>query len=160
MLSVADIFEHLFRIAAGSRDPEGVVAACMVRGGTILSAKASSDDGQHHAEYLVLQDLADQGMRIALGDILYTTLEPCSDSAAINDGRDCTSCLLDAGIRKIVYAARDPEYSTTAARRLRAAQVRYVQVDDRSIVERAGELFNATLATDLSEMKLPRRGKL
>jgi len=155
-----EIFEYLFEIAKSSRDPEGVVAASLVRDGVVLAVKPSSDDSQFHAEFLVLKEIADTGRVIQPEDILYTTLEPCSDMPKINDGGDCVTCILEAGISRVIYAATDPEYSTKAAERLRSSGVEYRQIKDPEIIRRAGELFNSTINKDLSAMKLPRKSKI
>jgi len=52
-----EIFTFLFSLAETSKDPEGVVAACLLRDGQLLASSTSSDDGRYHAEYLVVQQL-------------------------------------------------------------------------------------------------------
>lgn len=155
-----EILEVLFALGKTSHDPEGVVAACLVRHGQVLAASASSDDGRYHAEYLVVRQAKEGGVTIDDACVLYTTLTPCSDASAINDGRDCTTCLLEAGIRHVVFAADDPEHATAATSRLRGAGVTYRQVDDEDLVRRAAELFNSTLTRPLGILHLPRSRKL
>lgn len=155
-----DIFTYLFRLAETSMDPEGLVAACLMRDGQLLASSASSDDGRCHAEYLVVRGLREQGITADERCVLYTTLAPCSDVSAVNDGRDCTTSLLDAGVRHVVFAADDPEYGKGAESRFRAAGGSCRQVDDEKLVWRAGQLFNATISRDLSGLYLPRKRKL
>jgi len=155
-----EILEFLFELGKTSRDPEGVVAACLVRQGQILAASASSDDGRYHAEYLVVRQARERGVTVDDTCVLYTTLAPCSDMPAVNDGRDCTTCLLEAGIRHVVFAADDLEYGTAAASRLRGAGATYRQVDDRELVRRAAELFDSTLTRPLGSLHLPRARRL
>lgn len=155
-----EIFDYLFALGKTSRDPEGVVAACLVRQGQILAASASSDDGRYHAEYLVVRQARERGVTIDDTCVLYTTLAPCSDMPAINDGGDCTTCLLEAGIRHVVYAAADPEYGTAATSRLPGVGATYRQVDDGELVRRAAELFDSTVTRPLGSLRLPRARKL
>ena len=154
------IFEHLLKLGKTSKDPEGVVVACLVREDRIIVSSPSSDDSQYHAEYLVIEKMKQQNNAILPEDILYTTLEPCSDLPGINDGRDCATAILQSGIKNIVYAARDPEYSTKAKDRLESAGIRYQQIQDQEIVTRSTYLFNSTIHKKLSEFKLPRKNKL
>jgi pyrimidine deaminase RibD-like protein len=123
MRSEQNIFTYLFRLAETSTDPEGVVAACLPRDGQLLASSASSDDRRYHAEYLVVRHLGERGITADAQCLLYTTLAPCSDVWAVNDGRDCTTSLLDAGIRHVVFAANDPEHSKSANSRFRAASI-------------------------------------
>jgi pyrimidine deaminase RibD-like protein len=78
----------------------------------------------------------------------------------VNDGVDCTTLLLEAGLRHVVFAASDPEHSATARVRFDQAGGTYRQVEDPSIVRRAVRLFNKTLRRDLSSLRLPRRTTL
>lgn len=155
-----EIFTFLFSLAETSKDPEGVVAACLLRKGQLLASSASSDDGRYHAEYLVVQQLREDGIVADDQCVLYTTLAPCSDVSAVNDGRDCTTSLLEAGVRHVVFAADDPEYAKTAEIRFRAIGGTYRQIADRELIRRAARLFNATISGDLSGLYLPRQGKL
>jgi pyrimidine deaminase RibD-like protein len=155
-----EIFTFLFGLAETSKVPEGVVAACLLRDGRLLASSASSDDGRYHAEYLVVQQLGEHGTTADERCVLYTTLAPCSDVSVVNDGRDCTTSLLEAGVRHVVFAADDPEYAKTAEARFRAAGGTYRQIADRKLIRRAAQLFNATISGDLSGLHLPRSSKL
>lgn len=155
-----EIFAFLFSLAETSMDPEGVVAACLLRDGQLLASSASSDDGCHHAEYRVVQHLRAHGIAADERCVLYTTLAPCSEASGVNDGRDCTTNLLEAGVRHIVFAAEDPEYGRNAKARFQAAGGTFRKTDDRELVRRAARLFNATISRDLSGLHLPRERKL
>ena len=155
-----EIFTFLFSLAETSKDPEGVVAACLLRDGQLLASRTSSDDGRYHAEYLVVQQLREHGIIADERCVLYTTLAPCSDVSAVNDGHDCTTSLVEAGVRHVVFAADDPEYGKSAKVRFRAVGGTYRQVDDRELVRRAARLFNATISRDLPSLYLPRDRKL
>lgn len=102
-----EIFRHLLEAAKSTNDPEGAVAACLVNDGKILVSSASSDDGIFHAEYLVLQKSRQKNVIIDDKCVLYTTIEPCSDSLNANDGIDCATIIIEAGIKSVVYAADD-----------------------------------------------------
>lgn len=160
MRNEREIFNFLFSLAERSKDPEGVVAACLLREGQLLASSASSDDGRYHAEYLVVRQLRDYGISVDERCILYTTLAPCTDVSAVNDGRDCTACLLEAGVRHVVFAADDPEYGKSAKARFEAAGGSYRQTGNRELVRRAAALFNATISRELSSLHLPREGRL
>jgi pyrimidine deaminase RibD-like protein len=155
-----EVFDALFDVARSSKDPEGVVAAGLVKRGALVVAAASADDGVAHAEYLVIRAARARGIPIEADDVLYTTLEPCSGTAAANDGADCATWLIRAGVRHVVFAARDPEHSVTTGRRLRAAGVGVRQVGDPATVRRAVDLFNSTLRVDRHAMRLPRQDGL
>lgn len=155
-----DIFEHLLTIGGASRDPEGVVAACLTRHGQILCASASSDDGRSHAEFLVIQRARQRGLTIDDDCVLYTTLEPCSGASTVNDETDCVTCVIEAGVKAVVFAAADPEWSTDTAHRLAEAGVRCRRVEDQEIIDRATALFNSTIASPMSSLRLPRRKRL
>jgi pyrimidine deaminase RibD-like protein len=107
-----------------------------------------------------VQQLREHGITADERCVLYTTLAPCSDVSAVNDGHDCTTSLVEAGVRHVVFAADDPEYGKSAKVRFRAVGGTYRQVDDRELVRRAAQLFNATISRDLSGLYLPRNRKL
>src|SRR3546814_13237577 len=104
----------------------------------------------------VVRQLREHGITADERCVLYTTLAPCSDVSAVNDGRDCTASLLQAGVRHVVFAADDPEYGKTAESRFRAAGGSYRQVYDRELARRAARLFNATISRALTGLYLPR----
>lgn len=152
------IFDYLFEIAKTSKDQEGVVAACLVKNGKILVGSPSADDSIRHAEDFVLEKAQKLGITLDEKVILYTTLEPCSTRD--KDVLDCTSIILQTGIKSIIYAAQDPEYSQNAKQRFLKAGVRYRQVQGQLIIQRAIDLFNSTSKKPLSTWQLPRQKKL
>jgi len=153
-----EIFDYLFKRAKTSKDQEGVVAACLVKNGQILVSSPSADDSIRHAEDLVIEKAKKQGIILDENIILYTTLEPCSTRN--KDISDCTSIILKTGIKTIVYAAKDPEYSQDTKLRFLKAGVNYKQVQNQAIIKRAIELFNSTSKKPLSTWQLPRQKKL
>lgn len=153
-----EIFEYLFEIAKTSQDKEGVVAACLVKDGQILAALPSADDSVCHAEDLVIAKAKKQGIVLDKDIILYTTLEPCSTRD--KNVADCTSIILKTGIKTIIFATQDPEYSQETKQRFLQAGVSYQQVNDLKIIKRAIDLFNSTSKKPLSTWHLPRQKKL
>ncbi|KKU13869.1 MAG: hypothetical protein UX21_C0034G0008, partial [Microgenomates group bacterium GW2011_GWC2_45_8] len=89
---------------------------------------------------------------------LYTTLEPCS--TRVENVADCSSIILKADIKTIVYAAQDPEYSQEAKQRLEKAGVKYLQVKNSAIIRQAIDLFNSTSNKPFLDWQLPRQKKL
>lgn len=159
-MTVKEIFEHLFEVAKTSKDPEGVVAACLVKDGEIIVSSPSADDGVRHAEDLVIEKAEKRGVEIDKDHILYTTLEPCSYRSPENKVEDCTTIIMNAGIRHVIFAANDPEYSKEANTRFEKAGVKYQQIKDKEIIRRSIKLFNATIKIPLTSMGLPRKKKL
>jgi pyrimidine deaminase RibD-like protein len=155
-----DIFEKLFEVAKKSKDPEGVVAACLVKEGNMLVSSPSASDGVRHAEDLVLEIA--QRKRIKIDDkvTLYTTLEPCSYRSPKNKVKDCTTIIISAGIKNVIFAANDPEYSQDAKHRFQKAGVKYKQIKDKELIRKSVELFNSTITIPLTSMGLPRAKKL
>jgi len=102
----------------GRASPNPAVGAVLALGDAILSEGYHQKAGGPHAE---VEALRVAQLPIPPEATLYVTLEPCS-----TDGRTppCTSAILDAGIRRVVFGSTDP----TAANSNRA----------RSILEPAG----------------------
>lgn len=154
------IFQHLFDECKKSKDPEGVVAACLVKNGDIILSSPSADDGIRHAEDLLLEKAQKQNIPIDERVYLYTTLEPCSFRSQKDNIDDCTTLILGSGIRNIIYAAPDPEYSKDAANRFNKAKVNYRMVNDSEITKKAIDIFNSTIKIPLAFMHLPRTNKI
>lgn len=142
------VFENLFAKAVESKDPKGVVAACLVLNGRILSSAVSSDDGKTHAENILLSSAND----IDDDTILYTTVEPCSKRTDPSM-TDCVSILVRAGIKHVVYGARDPKQTEETMRRCREAGIELSQVENPAIIEKSALLFNQTIRTEGVDLK-------
>ena len=154
------IFQNLFEVAKMSKDPEGVVSACIAKNGEILVSSASADDGVRHAEDLVIEKASKNGIEIDENCVLYTTLEPCSYRNPKNGVEDCTTIILKTPIKKIIFGANDPEYSKEARNRFEASGVEITQIEDKELIKICVELFNSTVEVDLTSMGLPRKKKL
>lgn len=86
---------------AGSVEPNPRVGAVVVKGGRIVGEGAHLKFGGPHAEVHAIE----QAGRRARGATVYVTLEPCSTHGKTPP---CTDLLVRAGVRRVVYAARDP----------------------------------------------------
>lgn len=91
------------RKGAGRTHPNPAVGAVVVKNGRILSKGWHHAAGMPHAEIEAIARL--KKLSDARGATLYVTLEPCS-----THGRTppCTQAIIDAGICRLVYGARDP----------------------------------------------------
>ncbi len=142
-----EIFQHLYEVATNSKDPRGIVSACLVENGEILLAEASSDDGVYHAEDILFYIVKDQGLQISKNTILYTTLMPCTKRTKIGM-TDCVSSIISSGIGKVVYGARDPIGEANAIKRLSEAGIEIVQTSNKDIVRKCTEIFNFSVAEE------------
>jgi pyrimidine deaminase RibD-like protein len=84
-------------------------------------------DPRDHAEEVALAGLG-PGWRAPAGATLYSSLEPCSVRAS--RPTSCTDLILAAGIRRVVFAWREPELFVhgEGAEKLRAAGVEVVEL--------------------------------
>lgn len=98
--------------------------------------------GGDHAEVAALKDVGDR----ARGMTLYVTLEPCNHVG--RTGR-CTDAILAAGIRRVVFAVRDPNPAVTGggADRLRAAGIAVVEGVDAAACRQQNRGFFRVLST-------------
>jgi len=86
---------------AGWVSPNPMVGAVVVRGGEIVGRGYHRAYGLPHGEVEAMRRAGDG----ARGATLYVTLEPCN-----HQGRTppCTQAVINAGIRRVVIATRDP----------------------------------------------------
>ena len=111
------------RRGIGRTAPNPPVGAVLVREGRLLGSGWHRAAGQPHAEREALAAArAAHGPDAARHATLYITLEPCS-----THGRTppCTEAILEAGIRRVVYACvdRNPLHAGRADATLRAAGI-------------------------------------
>ena len=81
-----------------------MVGAVLVKGGRIIGRGWHHRAGEPHAEVEALLD-AKRRKHNPQGATLYVTLEPCCTSGRTPP---CTDAILEAGIRKVVVGATDP----------------------------------------------------
>lgn len=113
--------DRAFELAERGRytvSPNPMVGAVIVKNGRVVGEGWHRRAGGPHAEVAALKKA---GAR-ARGADLYVTLEPC-----VHHGRTppCTDALVAAGVRRVVFASRDPDprVSGSGARALRRAGI-------------------------------------
>ena len=118
--------------------PNPMVGAVVVRSGRVAGEGFHERAGRSHAEVRAL----DRAGRLARGADLYVTLEPC---AHFGRTPPCTEAILSAGIRRVVFAGRDPNplVSGRGVAALRGAGVEVVASDParRERARRQNEKF-------------------
>ncbi|MDR7465547.1 MAG: bifunctional diaminohydroxyphosphoribosylaminopyrimidine deaminase/5-amino-6-(5-phosphoribosylamino)uracil reductase RibD [Armatimonadota bacterium] len=92
----------LARRGLGRTSPNPAVGAVVVRDGQVVGRGFHRRAGEAHAEVVALQEAGSR----ARGATLYVTLEPCPTTGRTGP---CTEAILQAGIARVVVAARDPD---------------------------------------------------
>ncbi len=123
----------LARRGEGQTRPNPPVGAVLVKNGYRIGQGWHRRAGGPHAEIYALRQAGDQ----ARGATLYVTLEPCS-----THGRTppCVESILQAGIRRVVVAAIDPNPSH-AGRGIRLLRGHGVEVETGIGAEEAARLI-------------------
>jgi len=94
----------LAELQVGRTQPNPSVGCVIVdRDGQRISEAATGDGGRPHAEELALSSLP---VGAAAGATAYVTLEPCRQRSAGTPS--CSQRLIDAGVSRVIIAARDP----------------------------------------------------
>jgi diaminohydroxyphosphoribosylaminopyrimidine deaminase / 5-amino-6-(5-phosphoribosylamino)uracil reductase len=91
----------LARRAQGYVEPNPMVGAVVVRGGTVVGEGYHHRFGESHAEVMALRDAGGR----ARGGTLYVSLEPCCHWGKTPP---CTDAVLAAGVTRVVVAMVDP----------------------------------------------------
>lgn len=91
----------LAALGTNTSDPNPRVGCVLTRAGIVVGEGWHERAGSAHAEVCALQ-AAGAGAR---GTTAYVTLEPC---AAYGRTPPCTEALIAAGVRRVIYAAADP----------------------------------------------------
>jgi len=112
----------LARRGVGRTSPNPPVGAVVVAGGRVVGSGWHRRAGAPHGEAAALRAA---GAR-ARGATLYVTLEPCNHAGRTPP---CTDAVLAAGVRRVVFGARDPNRRVRGggAARLRRAGVTVVE---------------------------------
>lgn len=107
--------------ARGKTSPNPMVGAVLVKNGRVVGEGYHQAAGRDHAEIVAIKK--------AKGDsrsaTLYVSLEPCCHTGAT---LPCAEAIIKAGIKKVVYAVKDPDprVSGRGVRALRKAGVEVV----------------------------------
>lgn len=88
--------------ALGQTAPNPAVGCVLVHNGVLVGRGHTATGGRPHAETVAIQDAGDQ----AQNTTAYVTLEPCSHHGQTPP---CVDALINAGIRRVVIAAGDPD---------------------------------------------------
>lgn len=112
------------RKGVGKTAPNPPVGCVLVKDGTCIGRGWHRAAGQPHAEREAMADAQNNGHSLQ-GATAYVTLEPCS-----THGRTppCTQGIMEAGIKRVVYAAvdRNPNHAGAADPILRDAGIEVV----------------------------------
>lgn len=92
---------ELSRKGWGQTRPNPQVGAVIVADGQVVGEGFHSGFGEAHAEIEAIRQAGER----ARGSTLYVTLEPCAHSGKTPP---CCRAIVDAGIRRVVYATADP----------------------------------------------------
>ncbi|MCX6825688.1 MAG: bifunctional diaminohydroxyphosphoribosylaminopyrimidine deaminase/5-amino-6-(5-phosphoribosylamino)uracil reductase RibD, partial [candidate division Zixibacteria bacterium] len=85
----------------GQTSPNPMVGAVIVKNGKIVGQGYHKKAGGPHAEIIALKQAGGESK----GATLYINLEPCCHFGRTNP---CTDTIVEAGIREVVYAIKDP----------------------------------------------------
>jgi diaminohydroxyphosphoribosylaminopyrimidine deaminase/5-amino-6-(5-phosphoribosylamino)uracil reductase len=90
----------------GYTSPNPMVGAVVVKDGQVIGSGYHHAAGQPHAEVNAIDDAGNN----AKGACLYVNLEPCNHTGRTPP---CTRKIIQAGIRRVVVAMRDPNADVT-----------------------------------------------
>ncbi|MCS4485294.1 bifunctional diaminohydroxyphosphoribosylaminopyrimidine deaminase/5-amino-6-(5-phosphoribosylamino)uracil reductase RibD [Staphylococcus americanisciuri] len=102
--------EHAISLAKMVEGQTGInppVGAVVVKDGRIIGLGAHLKKGDKHAEIQAIDMAGNDNVK---GATLYVSLEPCSHDGATPP---CAQRIIDTGIQKVVYAARDITLAAT-----------------------------------------------
>ncbi len=136
---------HALR-AAGRVEPNPMVGCVLVRGSRVIGIGHHRTFGGLHAEREALKSAARLGEDVR-GATAFVTLEPCN---GVGKQPPCTHALLEAGIRRVVYAASDPNpVKAGGAAFLDAQGLRCLQIHTSELANSLAAPFRKRLATGL-----------
>ena len=127
---------RLARRGQGRTSPNPMVGAVVFKGDKIIATGYHKRAGLPHAEAEALRQAGDE----ARGAELAVTLEPCC-----HQGRTppCTEAIIKAGIKKVIYAIKDPfqRVCGRGARRLEGAGIKTISGILADEAERLNEVY-------------------
>ncbi len=92
---------NLAQKGLGYTNPNPAVGAVIVKDNEVVGKGWHKKAGQAHAEVNAIKDAGDR----TKGATIYVTLEPCNHTGKTPP---CTQAIMDAGIRRVVVGATDP----------------------------------------------------
>lgn len=135
---------ELARRGEGFVEPNPMVGCVLVRDGEIVGEGFHRKFGGAHAEVEAIRNAGEN----AAGSTCYVTLEPCSHYGKTPP---CVSAILDAGIRRVVVAMRDP-FSEVDGRGLERLRESGVDVTE-SVLEIEARELNAPYLTRIEKRR-------
>ncbi len=134
-----DYMELALRLAERGRGwtaPNPMVGAVIVKNGSMIGQGWHEAYGQLHAERSALASCRESPE----GAVMYVTLEPCCHYGM---QPPCTDAIIEAGIRRVVAGAGDPNplVSGKGIRRLREAGIEVTEHVLQEECERINEIF-------------------
>jgi diaminohydroxyphosphoribosylaminopyrimidine deaminase / 5-amino-6-(5-phosphoribosylamino)uracil reductase len=122
--------------ARGKTSPNPMVGALLIKNRKIISEGYHKRAGTPHAEVVAIDNAGDE----ARGSTLYVSLEPCCHK----DKRTppCVTKIIDAGIRKVVIAMKDPN-PKVAGKGIAELKKAGIEVISGILEEKAGRLNEA-----------------
>jgi diaminohydroxyphosphoribosylaminopyrimidine deaminase/5-amino-6-(5-phosphoribosylamino)uracil reductase len=103
-LGFMELALNLARRGYGKTSPNPMVGAVLVKQGKIIGRGWHRRAGEPHAEIEAIRNAHKTGSKVK-GATLYVTLEPC---CTYGRTPPCTSAIIDAGIKKVIVGAIDP----------------------------------------------------
>ena len=100
--------------------PNPRVGAVLVKDGRVIGTGYHKKAGTPHAEMEAFED-AGRRRQVVKGATLYVTLEPCSHT--MKRTPPCTKAIIARGIKKAVYAMKDPNPLVSGAKELRSCGI-------------------------------------
>lgn len=158
---------ELARQGRGWVNPNPMVGAVIVQGETVVGEGYHPRIGEPHAEVFALREAGER----ARGATAYVTLEPCNHQGRTGP---CTQALLQAGVRRVVFAVEDPNPLTASqaasvltqagvevswgvlaeeARRLNEAFFKYIRSKRPFVVMKMAMSMDGKIATETGESK-------
>ncbi|MCK5041886.1 MAG: bifunctional diaminohydroxyphosphoribosylaminopyrimidine deaminase/5-amino-6-(5-phosphoribosylamino)uracil reductase RibD [Sphingomonadales bacterium] len=96
---------ELARGQLGQVWPNPAVGCVLVKNGVIIAEGVTQKHGRPHGEQVALDKAGDD----ATGATAYVSLEPC---AHVGKTPSCAKLLVEAGVKRVVYACGDPDVRT------------------------------------------------
>ncbi len=116
----------------GMTHPNPMVGAVLVKDGKIIGRGYHKGPGKQHAEIEALRQAAEE----ACGADLYVTLEPCNHHGKTPP---CTEALLEAGVKRVIVAAEDPNPSVRGGGEQRLQEAGVI-IESGLLEEKASQL--------------------